>query len=351
MSIKSIGSDARRYLINAQEIFQQFQEVERELADLQGSMRWKKSGGHEYLYHQRLANGNGKSLGRRSEESEQVKERFDERKGGLKSRRKSLLDSLNEVGRYCIAGGVNRVPKEQARLLRGLNKKGLLGEALVVAGSNALYAYETAAGVIFDQELVSTFDIDLLFEHRAKLLLRSTQLKKEGLIAVLKTIDSSYEVIPKGNFRATNKKGFIVDLIKGMPTSRMDVEPVSVSNNEDDLYASEVEGLEWLINSPTIESIAIAHDGLPVRIVAPDPRCFALHKLFVSHKEDRSPLKRSKDYKQALDVAWAAEKFLNLKFESDTLKMFPLAIRERFLPEIAAHIGKQMDDEMHDPFV
>ncbi len=41
-------------------------------------------------------------------------------------------------------------------------------------------------------------------------------------------------------------------------------------------------------------------DGTPARIVAPDPRWFALHKLRMSAQAKRNPLKRPKDRKQGL---------------------------------------------------
>lgn len=43
-----------------------------------------------------------------------------------------------------------------------------------------------------------------------------------------------------------------------------------------------------------------ARDGSAARIVAPDPRWFALHKLWVSDQEKRNALKRPKDQKQGL---------------------------------------------------
>src|SRR3546814_2590152 len=41
-------------------------------------------------------------------------------------------------------------------------------------------------------------------------------------------------------------------------------------------------------------------DGSPARIVAPDPRWFALHKLWMSQQLKRNPQKRPKDRAQGL---------------------------------------------------
>src|SRR3546814_6159420 len=44
----------------------------------------------------------------------------------------------------------------------------------------------------------------------------------------------------------------------------------------------------------------VCSSDLPARIVAPDPRWFALHKLWMSEQAKRNPLKRPKDRKQGL---------------------------------------------------
>jgi hypothetical protein len=85
---------------------------------------------------------------------------------------------------------------------------------------------------------------------------------------------------------------------------------------ENDLVASEVPGLQWLLNSPKIKSVAIAEDGWPVSIHAPDPRAFALHKAWLSQKTDRSAIKRPRDLAQAKIIAATVREHLPyLSFE------------------------------------
>ena len=57
-----------------------------------------------------------------------------------------------------------------------------------------------------------------------------------------------------------------------------------------DVEATGMPGVQWLLSSPPLEAIIIAEDGYPVRIVVPDPRTFALHKLWVSRRPDRQTL-------------------------------------------------------------
>jgi Nucleotidyltransferase len=75
--------------------------------------------------------------------------------------------------------------------------------------------------------------------------------------------------------------------------------PTALSNLPEDLEGAAIFGLDWLINSPRVEAVAIDERGYPVRLVAIDPRAFALHKAWVSRREDREPLKAVRDLEQA----------------------------------------------------
>src|SRR3546814_7382256 len=57
---------------------------------------------------------------------------------------------------------------------------------------------------------------------------------------------------------------------------------------------------EWLLLGRQVDHVVIARDNAPARIVAPDPRYFALHKLWMAEKAGRNPLKRPKDEKQGM---------------------------------------------------
>ena len=57
---------------------------------------------------------------------------------------------------------------------------------------------------------------------------------------------------------------------------------------------------EWLLNGRFVDHVICARDGSAARVVAPDPRWFALHKLWMSDQEKRNALKRPKDRKQGI---------------------------------------------------
>src|SRR3546814_2422974 len=58
-------------------------------------------------------------------------------------------------------------------------------------------------------------------------------------------------------------------------------------------------GAIGLLGRP-VDQVVGCRDGSPARIVAPDPRWFALHKLWMSQQLKRNPQKRPKDRAQGL---------------------------------------------------
>lgn len=81
-----------------------------------------------------------------------------------------------------------------------------------------------------------------------------------------------------------------------------------------------------------MNAVAIDEDGWPVPIRAPDPRAFALHKVWLSMQASREPLKKPRDLDQAKAVAKLVQHYLpHLPFEDaltslhgDVRKMLPL---------------------------
>jgi hypothetical protein len=175
-----------------------------------------------------------------------------------------------------------------------------VGDSFMLLGTQALYAYEAAAGVQFIAELLASGDVDLLYDTRKKMTVVSEKMHGDGLLGLLKKADRSFECIRKRGFRAANAGQFMVDLIIA-PRGMHAAEPVTFADN--DLVASEVPGLQWLLNVPKLETVAIDEDGWPVPLRTPDPRAFALHKAWLSQKPDREPVKKPRDLAQAKAVA------------------------------------------------
>lgn len=295
-------------------------------AKFPGSMTWRTKNGARYLTKIIDSHGGQKSLGRESDETIAMYDDFSKGKEAAIKRLKSLEGKLAEQARFNKAARLGRVPSVAAKILRKLNRQHLLGQGLIVVGTNALYAYEAEAGVMFERDQTSTTDIDLLWDVRQRLQLTG-EISETGILGLLKSVDSSFEKTQ--SYRATNQDGYFVDLIR--PTST----PVgyedgkkSIVGNPDDLQAAEIEGLWWLKNVPTLSSVAIADDGYPVRIVAPHPLAFASHKMWLSKRINRDPVKKRRDAAQGLLIEGLVRNYLpQWHYDEQTLQGVPKQLR------------------------
>jgi hypothetical protein len=69
--------------------------------------------------------------------------------------------------------------------------------------------------------------------------------------------------------------------------------------------------------------IVVSENGYPVRFVVPDPRVFALHKLWLSTHPTRDPLKKKRNFHQGEAVAGLALDYLNLRFDDEKINQLP----------------------------
>jgi len=297
-----------------------------------GSMHWKKISGNEYLYRMLDGYGQGKSLGPRSVETEAQYEAFQAGKAQAKERMASIQERLEEKASLNRAVAINRVPIVVARISRELDKRKLLGNHVVIVGTHAIYAYEALAGVSVYRELMATGDVDFLWDNRKKVQL-AAENEVEGFLSILKKADRSFE---RSNqlYRAINKDGYMADLIIPEPKNQLEAMQDQMGNAYD-LKAAGIGSLRWLINAEKIEAVAIDKKGYPFRMVVPDPRAFAIHKLWLSEQLNRKADKAARDREQALTVAnIVIDRLPQFKFKTDELKMFPKAIAEKGMSKI-----------------
>ena len=113
------------------------------------------------------------------------------------------------------------MPRIVAGILRILDQHRLLGKNITVIGTNAIYAYEAAAGVFVDSPILATRDMDILWELRSRLRLATGDDDEgsatTGIIDILRKADRSFERVKNQEFRAVNRDGYIVDLVKPEP--------------------------------------------------------------------------------------------------------------------------------------
>jgi hypothetical protein len=320
MEFPELDLDQRRQLIDVQQRFEAWRSADIAFrASNKGSMAWKRIKGKEHLYRI-ISRYTQKYIGPRSPETERLKSDYTASRAANRARLTRMRKSVEKSAPINRAMGLGRVPESAAEILRALDKSGLLGAGLFIVGTHALYAYEAKSGIIFKPELLATGDLDLLADVRSRLVLAIDDNERQGVLPILKSVDSSFAV--QGDlFRAVNADGYFVDVIRPM--------------RKDEIFAKEydlggmvpvgIDGLKWLVNSPRFEAAAIAQDGMPVWMSCIDPRAFALHKYWLSKQDGREAIKKPRDAMQAAAVGHVAQ-LIGLKFDPKELIALPAAL-------------------------
>jgi hypothetical protein len=321
VKLKELTAEQRRIAVDAAQLYQHSTDLQAERQTLRGGLYWKTVSGHDYLIRITDRRGGNRSLGPRSPETEKAYREFTDTKRDLDMRIKSINDEVARQAKFCVAAGVNRVPRLAADIVRSLDASGLLGTHLIILGSHAMYAYEMAAGVQLKAGLLQTEDLDTLLNTKSEMELAGS-IRSGGLLGILQDVDATFKPQRKRSFRAVNAKGFMVDLIRAPIDSANGLALTSIGSGID-LIAEQLRGLEWLTALPLITQIVIADNGFPVRFVVPEPRVFALHKLWVSLQPTRDPIKRKRDLHQAEAVVQLALDYFNLRFDDEAIKALP----------------------------
>jgi hypothetical protein len=333
MFFSELTSEQRRRLIDIQQIAQALRVAETDMRlRFSGSMSWKRRGERDYLYRRGLVAD--KSLGPRSTQTEATYQAFTAGRKNTAQRVSTLRQTLEDMAPVNRAMGLGRVPRLVSRILRRLDMAGLLGDQVCVVGTNALFAYEAVSGLQFTTGLLATNDLDIALDARKNLALAG-RLMPAGLIGVLQQVDHSFSLITPGHYRAVNGTGMMVDLITPQPRNPMQTVAArkrtlggSPAPAMGDVVAAEIPRLEMIVDAPRTTSIAVAEDGLPVRISAADPRWWAAHKLWLAREPQRDPLKRRRDHGQGIAVARMLAKHWPSPDISDAaLASLPLVLR------------------------
>jgi hypothetical protein len=174
---------------------------------------------------------------------------------------------------------------------------------------------------------VATNDADLLWDPRHQLKLFQLSGLPRGILGLLEDVDSTFKKRSARDFKAMNKNGFSVDLLRPEDLQFFKENRQRVTDFTDDLNGAPIFGLHWLLNSPRMSAYCIAEDGFSVFVPTFDPRSFALHKIWISMRTDRDPLKTSRDRDQAKFVAEIATKYLGLTFNDEDLRALPSKLR------------------------
>ena len=293
MALLPFTDEQTRTLVNLHQRYEVWRDAERAWRALPYDLRRKRVGEYEYLYEIRDRSGNGSSLGRWDEDAARRFEAYRAEKAALKDRRERARAATDEGARLARALRVPMLASAAGPILREADCRGLLDGDLLVVGTNALlaYAYEAVAGLGLADE---TEAFDLAWAG-------SEPTSGTPFWDMLKAVDATFTVNTERTFQARNSASYEVELL--VAPSR-----AQARGRLDKPYPIPLPEQEWLLLGRPVDHVVACRDATAARIVAPDPRWFALHKLWLADKPSRNPFKRRKDREQALGVLDAVSK-------------------------------------------
>lgn len=124
--------------------------------------------------------GGSKSLGPKTPETENIYREFQD--GMVR-----VLSRLAELA--ARVAHINQVPQTVANVLREMHAQDVLGKNLLLGATNALYAYESTSGCLFDAALTVTAVGNCPCDTQTRLRLAGTSVKEKGLLALLQKTD------------------------------------------------------------------------------------------------------------------------------------------------------------------
>lgn len=284
--IQPFSDEQARIAVNLYQQYEVWMEAERALAAMPYNLVRKSVNGRFYLYEVKDRANNAKSLGPWSDEQAERLATYRARKAEWQHRRDTSKLRLDESCRLYRSLRLPLLASSAGAILRETDRRGLLGNKLIVVGTNAMPAYHIeAAGVIRDIP-DETEDCDLAWTGT------EVEEGRQVIWDMLKAVDLTFAINTERNFQARNAKAYEVEILAA--PSRIG----SIFRTDRPMPIPLPEQ-EWLLNGRFVDHVVVCRDGQPARIVAPDPRWFAIQKLWMADQTKRNALKRPKDRKQA----------------------------------------------------
>ena len=297
------------------------------------TLKWA---GPEQKYLYRITDSRtagGTSIGPRSPELEFLAaQQRTIRQLGVERERQVRAELMQEAGIYRLLG-LGLIASEAAAILRLADIFGFLGARLMVVGTNAMAAYELEAGCRFAREVEATEDFDIAwtgepnttflalggidalawppadaFDAEDPLEARLAKLaspRPVTIIELLKRRNPTYTVNTERRFQLRDNKGYEVEVLlapalaSGFPKSER-LSPIPLPEQD------------WLLLGRRVSQVVCGRDGRPARLEVPDPRYFALQKLWMAEQIKRRADKRPKDGKQGKLVLDAVATYMPL---------------------------------------
>lgn len=304
-----------------------------------GGLGWEVRNGRDYLYSRKR--GVVKSLGPRGAETERIHAAFHAGREANKIRLASLSTEMERQAAILRSLNAGRLPVMAARALRSLRAHDKAAMIRVI-GTNALYAYEILAGVVFNAESMATSDIDILVDDRNRLGLLTDADEQIGLTRLVQqTVDKTFQSRGTMDFRLTNDRGYMIEFVHPEPAPIDRPMPGEAPLEAGDIRPAPIVGLQWLVNAPVVEVMVLDERGFPAPMRCPDPRYWAVHKLWLSTRDDRDPQKKIRDGQQAqVMMQLITEHLPQFAMDAAFRQMLPKALAAHLAPSQTGHAAQ-----------
>lgn len=256
-----------------------------------GSFVSKSIKGAVYWYYQTKIGGETKQkyIGR---ESESLLKDIEQAKAQSSSL-KAILSERQRLVAMLGVGGATLEKGRPAKILSSMADAGLFSSGGVLVGSFAYSCYGNMLGVVMNDELSRTSDMDFSVERKMEIGINRAMLDE------IKKADPSFKSSLQTNpsippFDLVAQDGFKVEFLTTKENAT-DRTPIMIERFM--LHAQPLEYMDYLIGD-TQRTVLLSGAGVPV--VVPAPGRFALHKLAVSQLRPISfQAKIAKDIAQA----------------------------------------------------
>jgi len=276
----AFNTEQRRQLQNLLQFYQTWKELSRRFAQLPGGMYWRVINSKEYLYKYVTNSGikRSTSIGPKTPETEAIAEDFQQAKKDLQERLDAIEGRINALAPIMRVLNLPAIDETAGKILRALDQVDYLGKNVLVIGTYAMTAYEMTAEARFAEGFDATEDLD--FTVVVDPANPGDSDFPRRLLLTLKEVDKSFLVSHSSSKTVVNKDGYRVDLL-----IRNDLAPAM--QRAMPWKPEALEGQEWLALGTPVRQVLVDFSGWPVFLTSPDPRYFALHKLWLSGRPKR----------------------------------------------------------------
>lgn len=319
----AFNTEQRRQVQNLLQFYETWKEVSRSLTRLPGGMYWRVINSKDYLYKYATNSGikQSTSIGPKTPATEAIAEDFQQAKKDLQERLDAIEGRINTLAPIMRVLNLPAIDETAGKILRALDQAGYLGKNILVIGTYAMTAYEMTAETRFAAGFDATEDLDFTMVIDPANPGDSDLPRR--LLLTLKEVDKSFLVSPSSSKTVVNKSGYRVDLLISNDLAPAMQRPMPWKPEA-------LEGQEWLALGTPVQQVLIDFSGWPVFLTSPDPRYFALHKLWLSKRPKRiREGKAPKDAAQGKMLLKAIQEFMpHYAIDAEFVQALPTELRQ-----------------------